>query len=162
MNDAHGLSVDVVLISISSLFGPTHGGPLQVRGGRPVVQSELFVVHPGSSGSYLAAGPLCCAAVAEAGRRALIRTLALWACLAALVACLTVLPVELPCTVKTVPLLCGSPPVALPEVDPRVLAPAPPPVVVLLGVDSLLEDGRSTRATDPGPCWPGADCSHAL
>lgn len=30
MNDAHGLSVDVVSISISSLFGPTHWGSFSI------------------------------------------------------------------------------------------------------------------------------------
>lgn len=45
---------------------------------------------PGSSESYLAAGLDCCAAAAGEGRRTRRYILALWACLAALVACLLV------------------------------------------------------------------------
>lgn len=117
----------------------------------------------GSSGSYLAAGPLCCAAVAGGGWRGRRWTLPLWACVAALVACLPVPPlVEPPWTVKILPMLWDPAPVDPPEVDPPALDPppaaVPAPGDVLLGVGSLLEVG----ATGAGSGWLGAGTWHAL
>lgn len=162
MIDAHDLSVDGVSISFGSLFAPPRRGSFS-RGRKAFngAGSELFVALPGSSGSYLAAGPVCWAAVPWVGRRGRW-TLALWACVAALVACLPVLPVEPPCTVKILPMLREPPPVDPPDVDAP--APAPPPDAVpapdgvLAGVGSLLGAG----ATGPGPGWLAAGTWHAL
>lgn len=116
---------------------------------------------PGSSGSYLAAGMVCWAADAGEGRRTRIWTLALWAWVAALVACLPVPLVEPPWTVKILPMLRdplpADPPDAVPASDT-----VPPSDVALPGVDSLLEVGSPAGATGPGPCWLGAGTWHTL
>lgn len=145
----------------SSLFGSTHWGSFS-RGGGAGAWRELFIVLSGSSGSYLAAGPLCCAAVPGDGRRGRRWTLPLWACVAALVACLLVLLVEPPWTVKILPMLREPAPVDPPEVDPPALDPppaaVPAPGDVLPGEGSLPEEG----ATGAGSGWLGAGTWHAL
>lgn len=97
---------------------------------------------------------MCCAAVAGEGRRTRRWILPLWACVAALVACLPVPLVEPPWTVKILPMLRDPPPVDPPEVDPPALDPppdaVPAPDAVLPGVGSLLEDGCPAGATGPG------------
>lgn len=68
------------------------GGGLTLQGNTTVWPTNASTVD-GSDLSMdtspkvkLAAGPVCCAAVAGEGRRVLMKTLALWACVAALVA----------------------------------------------------------------------------
>lgn len=165
MIDAHDLSVDGVSLSFSSLFPLLIGAPSAGVGRLLTGQGVNFSSLPGSSGSYLAAGPVCWAAVPWVGRRGRW-ILPLWACVAALVACLPVLPVEPPCTVKILPMLREPPPVDPPDVDPP--APAPPPDAmpapdgVLAGVGSLLGAGPPAGATGPGPGWLAAGTWHAL
>lgn len=109
--------------------------------------AEIFTAFPRSLGSYLAAGPVCCAAVD--GRRPRMCTLALWACVAALVPCRPALPVEPPCTVKTLPMLRDRASVE------AVPLPPPPPVEP---PDAVRDGSPAGR----GVCWLGAGSGHAL
>lgn len=104
-------------------------------------------------GSYLAAGPV---SWAREGRRALRYTRALWACLPALVPCLTVSLDELPCVVKVRPMLRDSASGDAAEGDTAL------PEVVLSGEDSLAEADSPTGVAGWGSCWFDTETWHAL
>lgn len=109
--------------------------------------------------SYLAAGPVCAAAGAVAASvwRDLIMTLALWACVAALVPYLP--PGADPlCTVNTRPMLRSRDPTPLLPAPPEVPLPdpEPPEVLPLEGVVSL------GVGSGPWPCWLGEGGWQAL
>lgn len=121
-------------------------------------QEWLWAVLPRTTRSYLAAGPVCCAAVAWECRRACIWTLALWASMAAVVPLVACLPVgaEPAWTVKILPMSRPRPAVDPPEVDPPALDL---PDVALPEPAEPLEVALPEVA---GPCCLGAAGWHAL